>query len=394
MNFERYRRTRCARWRDERFASLTTLHRLVDGYIRTGPQSGAIPGLGVFSVALAAEDLRVSQRAIEKALEALLGAGLIDRWDARSRVLWMAESIEDGAPRSPANVLSWRSALAELPACEVKAAAIAFLFDYCDQRGPDFVDAMRIAGGAKPPPKPEAQPEAQPEAKAGGRDQGSGIRDQGSGIGDGGSSPAQPAPAPPPPDPVTVAELETGRDLYRPAYVDAPALLAAAARIDRAIKHEPKASKLDKRAIVACAVAMARDHRAKFSAATDEAILAKVETSLEKYVLGDIRLGKWRASPQASGGGGRRNDVTTAEIGPDFERDELAEKKKTERAQDELRAQTCEQRNRDDAIDRQRRSSRSAVDAFPAKVVFTPATLKHGVGTNEDDAPPRAASGG
>ncbi len=206
--------------------------------------------------------------------------------------------------------------------------------------------------------------------------------------------PAAPAtPPPPPPDPVTVAELETGRDLYRLAYVDAAALLAAATRIDRAIRLETKAAKFDKRAIVACAVAMARDHRGRFPASSDEATLAKVETSLEKYVLGDIRKGVWRGSPQASGGGGRRNDVVTAEVGPDFERDELAEMAKTERAQAERDRQVREQRERDQAVDRQRRSSRGAVDAFPARVVFTPASLKHGVGASQDDAAQPLATG-
>ena len=205
--------------------------------------------------------------------------------------------------------------------------------------------------------------------------------------------PTPAAPTRPRPAEVTVAELETGRDLYRPAYVDAAALLAAAVRIDRAIKLEPKAANLDKRAIVACAVAMARDHRAKFPSATDEAILAKVETSLEKYVLGDIRKGTWRAASQASGGGGRRNDVVTAEVGPDFERDEVAEMAKTQRAQAARNRQQREERDRDQALDRQRRSSRGALEAFPARAVFTPTSLQHGLGKSQDDTEPPLAAG-
>lgn len=219
MAGERYRRLRCGLWREVWFQALTAHQRNVYLYLRTGPQTDAVPGLCRFSPAMAAEDLGCTPRAVEIALALLAKSGRL-AWDPKTRVTWVPDALEDQRPSSPLNFAGWGGALSVVPDCDVKRTAVERLFAYATTRGPDFVDSLRRSVG--PEASPEAAPKAAPEAPLS-KSNGNGTGTENS-IGRGtGAAPPPPAavPAVPPPSGISRAESGTGLAAIELAIFDA-----------------------------------------------------------------------------------------------------------------------------------------------------------------------------
>jgi hypothetical protein len=142
--------------------------------------------------------------------------------------------------------------------------------------------------------------------------------------------------------PVCLSILLEHRDLWPEKFVPKHELEAVARRMVRAIENEPAAQGEARNALIDEAIAMTRTHRARFTAATPEQLIAKCEEAVTRYLLGDARAGKRK--PRGAAQGGRTQEAP--------------------RAQPTQPAPTAEQR----AVIAEREAYEAALKALPVKV--------------------------
>lgn len=114
-----YRKLYTRLWRHRGFITLTDRARLLTLYLLTGPQTNSI-GCYAFSLALAAEDLSTTSKAIKHDLKHVCAAFEWEH-DEVERLLWIP-SWSDWNPRvSPNQGKTWRNEIQALPECKAKA---------------------------------------------------------------------------------------------------------------------------------------------------------------------------------------------------------------------------------------------------------------------------------
>ena len=119
------------KWWDEAwFRSFAATTKLVFFDIVTGRQTGPVPGLTRYSIAVAAESTGLSANTIRKALAEIAAAGAAIH-DPVTRVVYVPAVLEVGAPDNPNVILSWRRAWSELPDCPPKRQARSDFERHC-----------------------------------------------------------------------------------------------------------------------------------------------------------------------------------------------------------------------------------------------------------------------
>jgi hypothetical protein len=87
-------------------------------YLVTGPSTTAIPGLIQAGEAALSEALRWSLPGFRKAFREIQGQELAQA-DWNARLVWMPSLLADATPESPNVLRAWRTALEEIPPCEL-----------------------------------------------------------------------------------------------------------------------------------------------------------------------------------------------------------------------------------------------------------------------------------
>ncbi len=301
----------------------STLAQLLFAYARTGHQSPIVPGIGRWSMALAAEHLGCDVAEIRSAI-AELAVRDVMFVDEAMGVVFIPFGCREGTPATKHYVTSWVHPLADIPACELKTRALRILATICAEKGPEFAAELVAIGGA-PPIDPPSTPPVHPPSTHGA----SGVDHHVTGLGSPGAgdrvqgSARTAPPLPVVPDDVlpVLAELETGRDLY--PDVEQAALNAMATRIHRLVGEcvEAKRDGVTPAIATAEGVAYARSFRAEKTLATGALVLSKVEAKVT-WVLNDCRVGKRRKVPH-------RGMEGPGTGGDDFVAHELAEMERT-----------------------------------------------------------------
>ncbi len=119
--------------------------------LASGAQVGHVPGLFLYSLALAAEDLGVTVRGAEKGMARLVELGFV-RYDRDARVVWREAGAIDflGQLRTPMQIRSWSKPWEAIPECTQKRAAAEWLFAMAREKGPAFSDEFARVLGRQP----------------------------------------------------------------------------------------------------------------------------------------------------------------------------------------------------------------------------------------------------
>ena len=155
----RYRRISVPMWGDARFRKLSAPApnaRYLWIYLLTGPHTGPIPGLSTTGEAALAEALDWSLAKFRPPFAEIAAQGMAEA-DWRARVLFVPKAINHNAPESPNVVRAWRSYMAEIPECALKAKAQAMLKGWLEAKGKAWGEAFEEAlGEALPQPLGES----------------------------------------------------------------------------------------------------------------------------------------------------------------------------------------------------------------------------------------------
>lgn len=165
----RYRKVLVTTWDDPAFRALSAIAPCGQGlllYLKTGPHTGAIPGLSRVGRAALAEELGWELEAFEEAFEEAFQQGLA-KADWKARVMWLPGELQHNRPESPNVVKAWASAAALIPDCDLKREALAATREALSAMGDAFAKAWDEAS-AEPSPKPSAKPspKASPKPRA------------------------------------------------------------------------------------------------------------------------------------------------------------------------------------------------------------------------------------
>lgn len=133
-------------WYDPRNAALSARGRELDFYVRTGPQTGVIPGLFRFLIPTAAADMRRDARTVTTALRELIDARLVE-YDDKACVIWRPDALNEQPPANPNVILGWRTAWMSVPSCALKDKVCAHLAEHAASRGPNFSRALNAVLG-------------------------------------------------------------------------------------------------------------------------------------------------------------------------------------------------------------------------------------------------------
>lgn len=136
--------------REAQRAGLTMFERVLLFDLASGAQVGHVPGLYVYSLALAAEDLGVTVRGAEKGMARLVELGFV-RYDREARVVWREAGAVDflGQLRTPMQIRSWSKPWQAIPECAAKRTAAEWLFAMARDKGPTFADEFANVLGRK-----------------------------------------------------------------------------------------------------------------------------------------------------------------------------------------------------------------------------------------------------
>ena len=109
-------------WSDERFRDLDVTSKLLYLYLLTGKEASIIPGFVDASEATLSNRIGKDLESFREAFRNLSGNDLA-RADWVAGVVFLPLAIHDNRPASPNVILSWKSALEELPNCPLKNEA-------------------------------------------------------------------------------------------------------------------------------------------------------------------------------------------------------------------------------------------------------------------------------
>jgi uncharacterized phage protein (TIGR02220 family) len=140
----RYRRISIRMWTDSRFLELSRPQpnaQTLWVYLLTGPHTGLIPGLFVAGEAALAEALEWPLPTFRKVLAEITSQGMA-RVDRRTRLVFLPRAVEHNPPANPNVVKAWRTALEELPECELRDQAEDVIRAFLESMGENFARAF------------------------------------------------------------------------------------------------------------------------------------------------------------------------------------------------------------------------------------------------------------
>ena len=173
-----FRKVLVALWGDEKFRALSRLApsgQALYLFASTGPFTSSLPGLLNAGRAAMAEALDWQPEQFTAAFDELEQLGMA-RADFTARLVWLPDALRVNLPQSPNVVRSWASAIRMLPACTLKAEALAAMRSVLVEETGEasaFVEAWDKACGnpsAKPfvkaSPKPIGNQEQEKEQES------------------------------------------------------------------------------------------------------------------------------------------------------------------------------------------------------------------------------------
>lgn len=163
----RYRKVPVATYDDPAFRALSPIPPCGRGlflYLRTGPHTGAIPGLFRAGRAGLAEELEWDVEAFDEAMGEVISQGLA-KADFKAKVVWLPGEFRHNRPESLNVVKNWASAASLVPECDLKREAIGALKAGLRTMGEAFAKAWDEAS-AEPSAKPSQKPSAKASPKA------------------------------------------------------------------------------------------------------------------------------------------------------------------------------------------------------------------------------------
>lgn len=121
----KHRKVNPQKWNDPRVRALSKPEangQSLYWFLRTGPQTGIVPGLYEARAGGLADYLGWERQDFDHSFAELEAEKLAEAdWDAG--VVWVPDAIEDDNPQSTNAAIAWGNALAELPACSLKDKA-------------------------------------------------------------------------------------------------------------------------------------------------------------------------------------------------------------------------------------------------------------------------------
>lgn len=143
-----YRTVEIGTWDDARFSQLsapTPNAQTLWLYMLTGPRTGVIPGLYVFSVAETAERFHWTVRATRRVFDEILAAGMAS-YDESTRLLWLPKATDRkcNTPNSLNVVKAWRKAWSGLPPCELRTQAGQTIHAFLVGKSVGFADEFGV----------------------------------------------------------------------------------------------------------------------------------------------------------------------------------------------------------------------------------------------------------
>lgn len=143
----KYRKVNPARWNDPRFRSLSRPEpngQTLYWFLRTGPQTGIVPGLYEARAGGLADHLGWERADFDRAFSEIEGQKLAAAdWEAG--VVWVPDAIEDDTPQSKNAATAWGKALAELPECPLKDESFRYVLGFVEGIRQGFAQALREA---------------------------------------------------------------------------------------------------------------------------------------------------------------------------------------------------------------------------------------------------------
>lgn len=121
----RYSKVERRIWRDERFRLLSERGKLLWLYLLTNDAQDAFPGLFVFRMTTAGDDLGWSPRVVQTELDKILALGMA-RFDASTSLLWLPKASRkrvDELRGNAKNAKGWRTAWDQVPQCPIAREA-------------------------------------------------------------------------------------------------------------------------------------------------------------------------------------------------------------------------------------------------------------------------------
>jgi hypothetical protein len=140
----RFRKVSCSTYGDAKFRALSSPQpcgKFLWLYLLTGPHTSPIPGLSVAGEAAMAEALGWPRPKFRQAFEEISAQGMAEA-DWKARVLFLPKAINHNPPESPNVVRAWRSYMAEVPECPLKAKAEAMLKGWLEGKGKAWAEAF------------------------------------------------------------------------------------------------------------------------------------------------------------------------------------------------------------------------------------------------------------
>lgn len=142
----RYRKVYVRMWADERFLSLSAPKPNAQSlwqYLLTGPHLSAVPGVFRAGEATLAERLGWPLPSFRRCWREIEQAGMA-KADWKRQVVWLPSAVKYNTPESPNVVVSWRTAMEEIPSCPIKDEAETELRSFLADMAPSFQRAFGV----------------------------------------------------------------------------------------------------------------------------------------------------------------------------------------------------------------------------------------------------------
>ncbi len=141
----RYRRVQVSTYTDDKFLQLTPVRPSGQSlwlYLLTGRHTTAIPGLSAVGLFSLAEQLRWPLKDVKRHWREIESRDM-GKADWEAPCIWLPNAPRYNKPESPNVVKAWAAALREIPACDLRSEAIAFLQVFTEGLGYGFGQAFR-----------------------------------------------------------------------------------------------------------------------------------------------------------------------------------------------------------------------------------------------------------
>ncbi len=140
----RYRRVKVATYTDEKFLGLTPQRpsgQTLWIYLLTGRHTTVIPGLSAAGLFTLAEHLKWPLPVLKRHWQEIERAGMA-KADWSAPCIWLPNAILHNEPENPNVLQGWGKHVSEIPACELRDAALVELREYARGKGNAFASAF------------------------------------------------------------------------------------------------------------------------------------------------------------------------------------------------------------------------------------------------------------